>query len=199
MTSVSNSNTAENLLFWTMGYGGWLGVALLPVVWSLPAPASKGVKLLMSLLIPSMSAILLTGFFYSFYGIAYVTYTMSSIMIHPAFLKSCVGSVCIALSSIGLYVVQHGKTVTVSDAEESEESEEDAEESEESEEDAEESEEEEEEAEYAEDSQDEDEEDEDAEANPQIWRSAPNNLPPCDNVNTDPLRNAPPLSDNEIA
>ena len=171
MTSVTDSTTVEKLLFWTMGYGGWLGIALLPVVWSLPAPASKGIKLIMSLLIPSMTAILITGFFYAFYGLAYVSYTMASIMIHPVFLKSCVGSVCLAAASIGLYLVQHEKLGGTVDA--SEESDTDTA------------------SETTEDTENSDYSENTEESGGQRSYAG------LENVNTDPLRNAPPLPENE--
>lgn len=99
------STTMEKLLFWTLGYGGWLGVALLPMVWSMDGP--KSIKTMITFLVPPAVAMLVTGFFYSVYGFAYVTNNVSSIMISPAFLKSSVAIVCMSLASIGLYMTQN--------------------------------------------------------------------------------------------
>jgi hypothetical protein len=175
-----DSFTMEKLLFWTLGYGGWLGVALLPTVWSLPSPASKSVKMMVSFLMPPMVAILITGFFYSVYGFAYITHTVSSAMINPVFLRSCIGMVCISLASVGLYMTQcvDRKTHINADTDEAEDATKDVGSSDDSE---------------GEDT------DEDAEGEEDVGDSessdADNAIPAPINVNTDILRNAPPLSD----
>ena len=181
MSSISSNSVVENLLFWTMGYGGWLGVALLPHVWSLPAPASRGIKLLMTVLIPSVTATLLTGFFYAFYTVAYVTYYMSSIMIHPVFLRSCVGSVCLALGSIGFFLQNKPEKTESEKTEESEAEDSEVEESEETE------------SEETEAEESEETETEETETETEAETETETEVDESKKVNLEPLRNAPPL------
>jgi hypothetical protein len=95
--------TLEKLVYWTIGYGGWLGMALMPVIWRLPIRGS--VMIVLSCAAPPLCGIVMTGFFSAIYAAAYLIYTVSSIMVDPLFLKSCVGSCAIGLGSIALYFV----------------------------------------------------------------------------------------------
>ncbi len=103
--------TLEKLMYWTIGYGGWLGMALMPVIWRLPIRGS--VMIVLSCAAPPLCGIVMTGFFSAMYAVAYLIYTMSSIMVDPAFLKSCVGSCTIGLGSIAFYLVSMPATFNV--------------------------------------------------------------------------------------
>ncbi len=94
--------TFEKLTFWTLGYGGWLGVAMLPILWSIPV--SKTVRAALSILMLPLSALTLTAVFACFYVASLFTYHMASVMISPQFLQSCIGIVCIAIASVAFWI-----------------------------------------------------------------------------------------------
>ncbi len=94
--------TFEKLTFWTLGYGGWLGVAMLPILWSIPV--SKTVRAALSILMLPLSALTLTAVFACFYMTSLFTYHMASIMISPQFLHSCIGIVCLAIGSVAFWI-----------------------------------------------------------------------------------------------
>ncbi len=101
-TCPAPTNLFDKLVFWTLGYGGWMGVALLPVVWSLPV--SKTVRTFASVLLVPTSAFVVTAAFSAFYMFSLFLYNMASIMISPTFLHSCLGIVCIGVGSVGMFV-----------------------------------------------------------------------------------------------
>ena len=94
--------TFEKLTFWTLGYGGWLGVAMLPILWSIPV--SKTVRAALSVLMLPLSALTLTAVFACFYVTSLFTYHMASVMISPQFLHSCIGIVCISIASLAFWI-----------------------------------------------------------------------------------------------
>lgn len=95
--------TFENLTFWTLGYGGWLGASILPIVWSLPV--SKTLRTILSILALPTCAMIMTGLFSAFYLGSLFTYHMSVVMISPQFLHSCIGMVCLSVGSIVFFLV----------------------------------------------------------------------------------------------
>jgi hypothetical protein len=177
--TCSDPFTMEKLLFWTLGYGGWLGIALLPVFWSLPN-ASVSIKVVTSILIPPVIAIVVTGLFYILYGFAYITNKMTSVMLSPLFLQSCIGMVCVSFASVGLYIAHYNESKVPSSASDASDSDASASDSDESSDSSEESEE-----------TVEDAESTDIDTEVEEVAEEPEPL----NVNTDILRNAPPLSE----
>lgn len=103
--------TFEKLTFWTLGYGGWLGVSLLPLVWALPA--SKTLRTILSILALPTCAMIMTGVFSAVYIMSLFTYHMSIVMISPHFLHSCIGIVCLSVGSVGFYLAGNNIKILV--------------------------------------------------------------------------------------
>jgi hypothetical protein len=125
--------TVNSLLFWAMGYGGWMGIGLLPIVWKYSNNIM--VKTMISLLSPGICALTMAAFFMIFYTFAVFLRTISLIMLNPAFLVSSMGTVSIVVVSLGMYrmlTYKKSESEVSEDSEGSEESGEDSEGSEES-------------------------------------------------------------------
>ncbi len=80
-----------------------MGVSLLPILWSLPL--SGTIKLMLTFLTPAISALAVTGFFAIFYFAGVFTYSVSSVMIHPVFLETCVSIVCLSIASVAFFLI----------------------------------------------------------------------------------------------
>jgi hypothetical protein len=193
-----SSSTFEQLVFWCIGYGGWMGVGILPVI--LVATDSNKMRAVLFFLAPPTCALLMTTAFSTLYGISKFFHFMSSIMISPFFLNSATGSA--ALSIILFSCVFYGmdafaphrvqKMVEAEKAREGESEEESEEDVGSSESDGSE-----EASEGSEGSEEEPEEDvgsseESEEASDEDVRDAAIAL-----INLDPLRNAPPLPESD--
>jgi hypothetical protein len=103
--SASFANPAplyENLVFWTLGYGGWTGIALLPIVWSLSV--SRSMKAVLSVLLIPTTALVVTASFGGFYLFANFVHAIASVMISSAFIHSCLAIVCVGVGSVGMFL-----------------------------------------------------------------------------------------------
>jgi hypothetical protein len=92
----------ENLVFWTLGYGGWTGIALLPIVWSLSV--SKSVRAILSILLIPTTALVVTASFGGFYLFANFVHAITSVMISAQFIHSSLAIVCVGVGSVGLFL-----------------------------------------------------------------------------------------------
>jgi hypothetical protein len=117
--------TVNSLLFWAMGYGGWMGIGLLPIVWKYSN--NFMLKAMISLLAPGICALTMAAFFTIFYTFAVVLRTISLIMLNPAFLVSSMGTITIVVVSLGIFGMLQYANKTAESAEDSEGSGEDSE------------------------------------------------------------------------
>ena len=200
--------TFEKLVFWCIGYGGWTGIGLLPMVWAY-VPSLR-VRMVLSALLPVLGAFVLTAFFSVAYIVSQLIYSVFAVMLEQEFLQSCVMSVAMSVvcfAGTWVFMDLMGLPEKKEDAvkpvlEESEESEgrseesEDAEDgSEESEGGSEEAEESEGRSEESEDAEDGSEESEDNQSEGAESDSSCSSR--LDGIDTTPLRNAPPLPDTD--
>ncbi len=92
----------QNLVFWSMGYGGWMGVGIMPLIWS--STNNNVIRFILSFFSPAICSFAMTAFFLAFYMISMFIRSMGEIMTNPTFLVSSMGSVVISLTSLALYV-----------------------------------------------------------------------------------------------
>lgn len=92
----------ENLVYWTLGYGGWTGIAFLPIVWSLSV--SKGVRAILSVLVIPTTAFVITASFTGFYLFSQFLYKISAIMVSAKFIHSSLAIICVSVGSLGAYL-----------------------------------------------------------------------------------------------
>ncbi len=96
------SSTFDQLVFWTLGYGGWLGIGFIPFIWSFPTTVFN--RLVLTGLAPPLCAMLLTGLFSSFFVFGNIVYSVGAVMVHPIFLQSCIGTVCLSVGGVSLFL-----------------------------------------------------------------------------------------------
>lgn len=100
-TCPTKEFTLQNLVFWSMGYGGWMGVGILPLLWS--NTENKGIRAILAILSPTVCSFVMTSLFVVFYMAAQFIWNVGAIMVNPVFLLSSMGAICIAVCSIGMY------------------------------------------------------------------------------------------------
>ncbi len=187
--------TFEKLVFWCIGYGGWTGIGLLPMVWAY-VPSLR-VRMVLSALLPVLGAFILTALFSVAYIVSQMIYSVFAVMLEQEFLQSCVMSVAMSVvcfsatfSIMDLLGFPNKAEDAVKPVASESESEEGSEGSEGSEEGSEEGEEGSEEGEEAEEG------DENASVASDTSCSSKSDTLKSE-VNTNPLRNAPPLPDTD--
>ena len=96
-----------------MGYGGWMGVGILPLLWG--HTNNNMIRATMAILAPTTCSLVMTSFFVAFYMLASLIWTVGGVMANPVFLLSSMGSVCIATISVAMYfalpLYMQGKTI----------------------------------------------------------------------------------------
>ncbi len=92
----------QNLVFWSMGFGGWMGVGILPIIWS--STEHPVIRFVLSFLSPGVCAFVMTAVFLAFYGVSFFIRSMAEIMTHPTFLVSGMGTIVLAIISIAFYI-----------------------------------------------------------------------------------------------
>ncbi len=84
-----------------MGYGGWMGVGILPLLWSYTN--TRATRVFMAVLSPVACSFIMTSLFTVFYLAAQFIWNVGAIMVNPVFLLSSMGAVCIVACSMGMY------------------------------------------------------------------------------------------------
>jgi hypothetical protein len=84
-----------------MGYGGWMGVGILPLLWRYTK--NNVIRAAMAILSPAMCSLATTSIFVLFYMSAYFVLNVGKVMTSPVFLLSSMGTVCIAVISVAMY------------------------------------------------------------------------------------------------
>ncbi len=90
--------TLLNLVTWTIGYGGWAGIMISPLLMN--ATASNSTRCVMFFLSPPICAILMTAIIVTMYGFGVMIHTTFSVMIHPQFLHTLCSSITLMVSAL---------------------------------------------------------------------------------------------------
>lgn len=85
--STSTVSTFERLVFWSIGYGGWMGIGMLPIILSITH--SQKVRAILMFLSAPMGALFMISLFSTVYLFTSFMREVFAIMSSPLFLHSC--------------------------------------------------------------------------------------------------------------
>jgi hypothetical protein len=93
----------QNIVFSALGYGGWIGLAIVPFTW--PRASTPGRRLLLLFLTPPTFAFLMTAFVSLFYAISLFSYNVFAVMSNPLFVQSMCSSIALTITTISGTIV----------------------------------------------------------------------------------------------
>jgi hypothetical protein len=99
-TAPHGLSTFEKLVFWSIGYGGWMGIGMLPIL--LMATNSTKARVVLAGLSAPVGALLMTSLFGVMYLVAAFVHCVLSIMVSSVFLHSCCASIALTAVTVSL-------------------------------------------------------------------------------------------------
>jgi hypothetical protein len=93
----------DSLVFWCIGYGGWAGVALIPLM--MLYTDSFAVRAMSIVLAPCVGALVAVSTVTITYTVSLLAHSVLSVMINPAFMNTLCASIPLSTSAVSLYLV----------------------------------------------------------------------------------------------